>query len=198
MSQQTDQARRDFATAMKDPHNLIRTHQGQNPNRGRRWHEVTLNRAVVVLVVAAWQAYVVDTTRGILETIAPPAGDPGIPLYRVVKAATRNAVRRFNTPDSRNSLDLFHTVGFDPEPNWRVTVGTPARSLRPHEVRERVEQWLQVRHTIAHGAQLPELPIVSGRTQRGPSLHRRDAEACIEFFEALVDATANAADAQFP
>jgi hypothetical protein len=183
---------------MRDPHNLIRTHQGQNPNRGRRWHELALNRAVIVLAVAAWQAFVADTTRAILLTIEPPTGDPGMPLYRVVKAATKNAVRRFNTPDTRNTLDLFHSVGFDPESAWRVSVGKPPQQLRPHEVRERIEQWLDVRHTIAHGAVLPELPIVSGRTTRGPTLHRKDAEACIEFFEALVNVTADAATAQFP
>jgi hypothetical protein len=184
--------------AMKDPHNLIRTHQGQNPNRGRRWHEAALNRAVVVLTVAAWQAYVQDTTRGILTTIEPATGTAGVPLYRVVRAATKNLVRRFNTPDSRNTLDLFHSVGFDPEPQWSFDVGRPPETLNPQRVRERLEQWLDVRHTIAHAAPLPALAIVSGRTQRGPTLHRKDAEACIEFFECLVKATADEAAARFP
>lgn len=198
MSAETEQARNDFANAMRDPHNLVRTAQGQNPNRGRRWHESALNRAVVVLAVAAWQAYVQDTTRGILTSIEPPPGDPGIPLFRVVRAATRNVIRRFNTPNSRNTLDLSHSVGFDPEARWMFSVETPPVMLRPYEVRQRLEEWLAVRHTIAHGTELPSIGIVSGRTKQGPSLHRKDAEACIEFFEALVAVTADQAAVVFP
>jgi hypothetical protein len=153
---------------------------------------------VVVLTAAAWQAFVQDTTRAILTGLAVPSSDPGHPLYNLVKAATSTAIGRFNTPDSRNSISLFANVGFDPAPLWSFTIGEPPRVYQPQDVLDELDGWLGVRHTIAHGSQLPTSPLVSGRTQHGPSLHRSDSERCLRFFEALVRVTADAADAQFP
>jgi hypothetical protein len=77
-------------------------------------------------------------------------------------------------------------------------IGSPPRAYGSQRVATEIDGWLDVRHKIAHGARLPASNFVSGRTQSGPSLHRADAERCVEFFEAVVAATAAAAHQQFP
>ncbi len=198
MSAATQQARDEFAVAMKDPHNLIWLHQNSQDGQGRRHHQTTLNRAVIVLTGAAWQAYVQDTTEAILSSLEVPAGHQGHPLWALIRAATKSAVGRFNTPDARNSLALFTTVGFNPIPSWTFTIGKPPRKYSDKDVKGEINDWLNVRHKIAHGAPLPDIPLVSGSTQSRPSLHRKDAERCIEFFEKVVCVTASTAHQQFP
>lgn len=198
MSAGTNQARAEFAKAMQDSHNLVRIHKDKNRKRGRRWDETTLNRSVVVLAVASWQAFVEGTTRAILSELAVPPSHNGHALYLLINAATATALGRFNTPSAQNSLSLFTTVGFDPTPGWSFTIGQPARRYAEPRVRKEIDEWLRVRHAVAHGFQLPALSLVTGRTKTGPSLHRNDAESCIEFFEALTNATADEVHRQFP
>jgi hypothetical protein len=198
MSAGTERARAEFAVAMKDPHNLIWIHQHSQTGRGRRHRQPTLNRAAVVLAAAAWQAYVQDTAEAILASISVPPGQPGHALYALIRAATKTALGRFNTPNARNTLALFDNVGFDPTTSWAFSIGTPPRTYSAQQVRSEIDGWLDVRHKIAHGAQLPQRALVSGRTQSGPSLYRSDAERCLEFFEAVVRVTAGEAHRQFP
>lgn len=197
MSAATRQAEREFRTAMRDPNNLIWFHQNSQAGQGRRHRQPTLNRAVVVLTAAAWQAYVQDTTAAILGSLAVPPGHQGHALSSLIRAATRTASGRFNTPNARNTLSLFDNVGFDPSLSWTFAIGAPARAYTTQDVRFEIDGWLDVRHSIAHGSPLPATDLVSGRTRNGPNLHRTDAERCIEFFERLVEVTSVAADQQF-
>jgi hypothetical protein len=194
----TEQARSEFSTALRDPRNAIVLSQGSQGGPGRRHRAPSLHRAAVVLTAAAWQAFAEDLTQAILADIAVAHGDPGWPLYNLVKATTTNALGRFNTPNARNTLALYATVGFDPEQAWTFSIGNPARSYSSSDVRSEIDGWLEVRHKIAHGAQLPATALVSGRTQHGPSLHRKDAERCVAFFEAVVQVTSDVAAVQFP
>ncbi len=197
MSAGTQQAEREFQTAMRDPNNLIWFHRNSQAGQGRRHRQPTLNRAVVVLTAAAWQAYVQDTTAAILLSLEVPPGHQGHALFSLIRAATRTASGRFNTPNARNTLMLLDNVGFDPSPNW--TSGSVRRSTHIRRLTSGPRStggWTW--SSIAHGAALPATDLVSGRTQDGPNLHRSDAERCIQFFERLVEVMAAAADQQFP
>jgi hypothetical protein len=198
VSAETQRAAREFQTAMSDPNNLIWFHRNSQAGQGRRHRQPTLNRAVVVLTAAAWQAYVQDTTAAILLSLEVPPGHQGHAMFALIRAATRTASGRFNTPNARNTLMLFNNVGFDPSSSWVFGIGAPVRAYTTPDVRREIDGWLDVRHSIAHGSPLPATDLVSGRTQSGPNLHRSDAERCIEFFERLVAITAAAADQQFP
>jgi hypothetical protein len=198
MSAASENALFDFYVAMRDPESLLRIHREVNKKPGRRWREPTLSRAVVVLTAAAWQAYVQDTVLAILDDLAIPHGDPGWSVYKLVSGATKTAVGRFNTADSQRSLELLLNVGFDPIPAWTFTIGTPARSYSPMIVKNEIDGWLAIRHRIAHGAQLPESDLLSGRTKSGYSLLRVDAERCVEFFQVVADKTAKRAHVQYP
>jgi len=198
MSTRTTAACIAFDEAMADPHNLISMHEHSRKGQGRRHRETTLNRAAVFLSVAAWQAYVADTARAILADIAIPSGQRGCQEYLVVKSLTSGSLGRFNTPNAYNSLGLLSNVGFDPKPSWSFTLLSPKRPYGPAEVEDEIDEWLAVRHAIAHGARLPAKKVLHGGTKAGPTIHKRDAEWCIDFFEHVVVATATAAHAQFP
>ena len=198
MSAGTEQARADFATALGDARNTVWFSESSQEGRGRRHRQPSLHRAGVVLAVAAWQAFAQDTGEAILSDLAVPQGHQGRPLYNLVRASTKTAIGRFNTPNARNTLVLFDNVGFSPASSWRFSLGSPPRTYSQQDVWDEIDGWLAVRHRIAHGAMLPASHLVSGRTQDGPSLHRKDAERCIAFFELVVRVTADAANAQFP
>jgi hypothetical protein len=198
VSAETQRAEAEFTSAIRDPVNLIWIHQNSQTGRGRRHRQPTLSRAAVVLAAAAWQAYVQDTTEAILQDLAVPTGHQGYALYSLVRAATQTALGRFNTPNAHNTLALFSNVGFDPSSCWAFRIGVPTRVYTTQRVSNEIDGWLQVRHSIAHGFALPASNLVTGRPSGGPSLHRADAERCIEFFERLVSVTAAAANSQFP
>jgi hypothetical protein len=198
MSQETEQARADFVQARQDAENVLWFSATTQHGPGRRHRHPSLHRAAIVLTTAAWQAFVQDVTSAILANLEVPIGDPGRPMFDLIKASTRSSIGRFNTPNSRNSLALFANVGFDPTAQWRFSMTGPSRTYDRQRVRQEVDGWLDIRHKIAHGAPLPANEFVSGRSQRGPSLHRKDAERCVWFFSAVVELTSNAAGQQFP
>jgi hypothetical protein len=189
-------ARDEFLAAMRDPNNLIDIHKERNPQRGRRYREPTLNRAVVVLTVAAWQAYVEDLPEAILRTLEPAKGDPGEGLWQLIRAATRSTTGRLNTPNAENTRVVLRNVGFDPRPGWTWRRGS--KLVAPPDAAKLVDEWLSVRHKIAHGADLPDVSVLS-RTAKGvPTLTRKDAEKCMAFFSQIVDLTTTLANVEFP
>jgi hypothetical protein len=74
----------EFSRAMKDSENLLEAHKELRQGEGRRFREVSLNRAIVVLTVAAWQAFIQDLVIEILTTIEVPPGQPGRDYYRLM------------------------------------------------------------------------------------------------------------------
>lgn len=193
MSVGTEAARGEFDDAMADSQNLIDIHRSLNQGRGRRFREVTINRAIVVLTVAAWQAFIEDLSDAILETIEPPVGDPARPAWVLVNALTRGAIGRYNTPDVFNTRSLLANVGFDPQPSW--TWGSGQGASRPATVARRIDEWLRVRHAIAHGA---HVSVISRTSSGNPTLRLADAEECRDLFVRAAHASAAAAHTQFP
>jgi hypothetical protein len=55
-----------------------------------------------------------------------------------------------------------------------------------------------VRHSIAHGADLPQVGVISTTAGGTPTLRLVDAEGCRDLFERAAHATAAAAHLQFP
>ena len=172
----------------------------QDPNytaarRGRRVGEVSLNRGIVVMTVAAWQAYVEELARTLFEAIRPPANDPSYAAYRVHRAQGLSRLGRFNTPNAYNTRQLLLEAGFDVNGYWTWTVGR--EHLTVSDVQSRLDDWLAVRHRIAHGADLPSVDILASRSDGTRTLHLRNAEACIRFFERLVLCTSDGARTEF-
>lgn len=66
------------------------------------------------------------------------------------------------------------------------------------DVRARLNNWLKVRHAIAHGHDdLPDVPMLAKLNNGARLLRRANAEACMTFFERLVTCTDGGLRAQF-
>lgn len=196
MSLQTQAALDEFDAAMGDPQNLIEIHRSLTQGRGRRFREVTINRAIVVLTVAAWQAFVEDLADAILRTIEPPVADPSRSAWVLVNALTRGAIGRYSTPDVSNTRSLLANVGFDPQSSWSWGAGHGRSS--PADVARRIDEWLRVRHRIAHGGDLPQVTVISRTPGGAPTLRLADAEGCRDMFIRVAHTSAAAAHEQFP
>lgn len=200
-----------FRATLRPALDLIVIHK-RNPNPGQRVEDLSLNRGAVVFAVAAWQTYVESLTEAILAYLAPLPTDPAAGMYRLLAGRIRDQIKRLNTPDARNSIDLLALVGFDPTPAWTFTFewerqvvrGHPSytsnKTFGPGEAQKELDRWMLVRHKIAHGDTLPnDQELVSGRSFHGePRVKRENAARCTSFFGALVAATSAEAHATFP
>jgi hypothetical protein len=97
-------ARGKYDTAMTDPTNLVAIHKKLKQGKGKRTEELALNRAIVVLTVAAWQAYVQDITREAIDLLKPAA--PPLQTWNLLNAQASRAIQLFSTPNAEKSRDL--------------------------------------------------------------------------------------------
>jgi hypothetical protein len=193
------EARDNFARATEHCENLIAVHRGYGGDAaGRRIKEVSVNRAVVVLAVASWQAVMQDYVHAVLDLSRPSAGSTAITsaTYSVIAGRAQTEVQAFATPNAQNCRRLLQGVGFDPRPHWtwrqRGGRGVGMVTVTPHDADTRIDEWLKVRHAIAHGHD--ELPTVqalqavrlaSGPPPSDPTIRLVDAEQCVTFFRRL-------------
>ncbi|MEQ8435054.1 MAG: HEPN domain-containing protein [Oceanicaulis sp.] len=154
-------ARNAFHNQLKLIDQLITIHGNLQTGRGRRHEQDAIHRAGVVLTVAAWQAYNEKVLLEAVEKIDAAMRDPhtGTPAWVVQSFGLRRAqietiVKKFNTPDDVRVRDLFkETIGLNPWPHWEWKRGR--RQWDSKEVRNRTNKWVLVRHSIAHGFDLP-------------------------------------------
>ncbi len=191
-----------FGRAMTHCDNIIAVHQTHGGGgRGRRIQEVSLDRAVIVLAVAAWQAAVQDLTKAILDE-SEPVGVPAIEVarYRASVGFVTRGIDDFATPNAEKTRSLMIAAGFDPYPHWTYVIaggqGRPRTTWQPHMVTKRLNEWVRVRHAVAHGHD--KLPIVDalkavrdGNTT-DPAVRLADAQQCVSFTDRLVRLTAHA------
>lgn len=190
-----------FESAVKHCANIIEVHRGYGGGgMGRRYLEPSLDRAVVVLAVAAWQAAVQDMTTAILDTAAPSTKNrPKRARYYARVGNVTTAIKSFATPNAQNTVRLMHSAGFDPKPLWVWASpggrGRPFQHWTPAMASARLNEWLDVRHAIAHGHE--ELPVVDALESvrldglaSNPSIRLVDAEQCVAFLRRLVRLTA--------
>jgi hypothetical protein len=191
-----------FDTALVHCDNIVQVHRAHGGGaRGRRTIETSLDRAVIVLAVAAWQAAVQDLTSAILDTARPTGPTPlDVARYDTMMGPVRKAIGDFATPNAEKSRDLMVSAGFDPRPSWTYTIaggqGRAPVTWTPHMVGQRLNEWLRLRHAVAHGHD--ELPVVqaleavrlNGVTS-DPTLRLTDAEQCMSFVNRLVRLTSS-------
>ena len=185
----------DFARAMAVPEALLALRDELPP---KQWvsRDLALNRSVVVLTVAAWQAWVETYVNTALTTMTEPAAsrsddreylrllDASRPL---IELAVRE-VGRFSTPDAGEVCRLLRLLGDDPRTRWSFT--RAGGRCGSDDVVGRLNGWVKVRHAIAHGHRhLPPVEVL-GRTKGGHgSLTHRHAAQCATFFRDLAFAT---------
>ena len=196
-----------FSAAISYCDDVVAVHrQAGTGQRGRRTQETTLNRAVVVMAVAAWQVAVENLVLAALDAAnAYAAGNPPATLA-AYDGTVRGNVKRFSTPNSLQSRELLRTVGFDPKTCWDAYA---VRGRQAHgSLQEQLDGWLRVRHAIAHAD--PVLPaervlqhvrqsttkqLAAGVTSANlthpasPGLRLPDAESCVKFMRRIAKVT---------
>ncbi len=188
------QSQEQFAGQLELVNQLISVHGQVQQGRGRRHQQDAIHRAGVVMTVAAWQAYLEKISLEFIEVvensldhpadgIAPP--DWAKLILQTRKTAAKQEIGRFNTPNCQNARSLLKNItGFDPWPIWEWHQGP--RQWNGHDTRIRTDAWVRIRHTIAHGYELPaDLDFLLGQNGQ-PRLTLNLLQECVKHFKHLV------------
>ena len=141
--------------------------------------------AALTSYVAAWNAYIDNLVRNFYDVIADSANAKFDAIHTLAKGTVQNALTRFNTPNWENTRNLLNQyTGYDPINDW----GRSQINMSLQQVHQRLNEILRIRHTLAHGADMPAYNWIqspSGRV-RLTSKAIQETEA---FFKNLVKAT---------
>lgn len=149
------------AAELDAAHTRLRTGQP-----GRQWGLGAINRAVVVLCVSAWEAYLEELVKEAIEVLRPAGPDMG--TWPTLKAAAMSEIGRFNNPNVENSTRLFAScIGLA---DFTVTWGW--RNCTRATARDYLNDALKHRHHIAHGVN-PRPTIHNGYSGWLPGFFRR-------------------------
>lgn len=144
------EAAHNYRVGIAHAHNLVIVHrQSGGDGRGKRFREVSLNRAIVLMAMASWQSVIQDLVYATFAHL-PAAQDQ----KRINKVVTE--VTKFSTPDQAKTRRLLtENLGFDPMPSWTWSShGGQGRGLvvvTPEDASTKLNAWLRIRHAVAHG-----------------------------------------------
>jgi len=131
---------------LKDAEELDEAHRElRTGEAGRQWKLGALNRAVVVICVSSWEAYVekiLIECVDLLKPAAPPLGN-----WPSLSASARSDIGRFNNPNAENTRRLFaENLGLaDVSAHWAW------QNCEPQKARDLLNAVLKKRHEVAHG-----------------------------------------------
>ncbi len=104
-----------FHRATEHCDNLVMIHRRAGTGgQGRRYIETSINRAVIVIAMACWQAAVQDLAGVLLDASMPPARDPGRGVANLLAGRLRTEIGAFSTPNAENTRQLLQSAGYDP------------------------------------------------------------------------------------
>ena len=102
--------------------------------------------------VAAWNAYIDNLVRDFYDVITDSANPKFDAIHTLAKGTVENALTRFNTPNWENTRNLLNRyTGYDPINDW----GGSQINMNLEQVRQRLNEILRVRHSLAHGSDMP-------------------------------------------
>lgn len=108
--------------------------------------------AALAAHVAAWEAYVNNLVLDFFTVIADPFDRKFQAIYTIAQQRAIKALERFNTPNWENTRNLFvEFTGYDPFTDWVWH----RRGMTNLQVHERLNEILRVRHSFAHGFDMP-------------------------------------------
>jgi hypothetical protein len=153
---------------LNDPDELERAHrQLRTGQPGRQWGIGSLNRAVVVMCVSAWEAYVEELAIEAVNSLQPP--EHAITVWQSLNASVRTQVGRFNNPNVENTKKLISdAIGLQD-----VTLGWSWQNCTRQRAVDRLTEVIRLRHEVAHG--------VNPR----PTIHNRYSNRLSGFFRQL-------------
>ena len=157
---------------LSDAQDLIGAHEsGRTGTQGRQWNLAGVNRAIVVISVSAWEAYVENVTIEATGALRP--ADDHLGNWPALMAAVKSAAGKFNTPNAQNVIHLVrNSIGLDDVSRSWQWQGTPREKAKV-----RLEKALKFRHQIAHGV------------RPRPTIRHQYASGLPKFFEKLAEST---------
>lgn len=147
------------------------------------------------MTVAAWESYI---ERVLLEAFASvvtnAAGGPNWARHILTLKSTevKETTSDFHTPNGENVQRIFkRALEFDPIPSW--TWNAPNRNWDPEMMKTRLNAWVKIRHSVAHGSDLPDnIPWIKPRGAQRPRLNLPLLRECKKFFEHVAAQTDDA------
>jgi hypothetical protein len=114
-------------------------------HRGRQWGVGSLNRAILVIAVSSWEAYIEQVIEETIILIKPPY--PPVTNWQSLYASTKSTIGRFNNPNAEHVKTIFRDcIGItDITSEWYWRNCDTARAV------EYLNELLSKRHEIAHG-----------------------------------------------
>ncbi len=155
-----------FAALLADAEELDAAHaELRTGGPGRQYGLGSLNRAVVVSCVSAWEAYIEELVRESLRVLQP-ACPPGV--WQALNAFVEDQLTRFNTPSRENVRVLIHrTIGLaDIHAFWGW------QNCTSDQVVARLRHVITLRHEIAHGVN-PRPTVHNSYSRELPDFFRR-------------------------
>ena len=152
---------------LQDPEEMNQAHRRLRTGlRGRQYGLGSLNRAIVVLCVSSWEAFIEQLLIESLDLMRPsnPVGSP----WPTVKAFAGSQIARFNTPNSENTKRLFAECLGLPD----ITAHWSWRGSSVQNTRISLNDILMLRHHVAHGVN-PRPKIHNGYASWMPNFFRR-------------------------
>ena len=123
-----------------------RTAQLRTGNPGRQYKLASLNRAVVIATVSAWESNVEQLVRESVFALRP-AGPPFADPWPALNAYVTGRLGRFNTPNQHNVEELIRScLGLsNVHHTWTWRNCTSVQAV------QRLDGAMDFRHRIAHG-----------------------------------------------
>lgn len=149
------------AEELESAHGRLRTGR-----RGRQHKLASLNRAIVVVCVSAWEAYIEEPVRESVVAVRPAAPPTG--QWSMHNAWVLGQLGRFNNPNMENvRMLLSDAVGLqDVHQSWVWRSCTSARAI------QRLAAAMRLRHQIAHGVN-PRPLVLNTYSSQLPDFFRR-------------------------
>ena len=127
--------------------------------------------------VAAWNAYIKNLVRDFYNVIVDPSDPKFRAIYTIAWKRAENALTRFNTPNAENTRNiLVWYTGYDPI-NTLLWIQ-----------REKLDDIVEVRHSFAHGFDMPSNTWTQTLSRRG-HLTNWGIHETKDFFKNLVNIT---------
>lgn len=133
--------------------------------------------ASLTAYVAAWNAYIKNLVVDFYNVIVDPSDPKFRAVYTIARQRAENALTRFNTPNAENTRNiLVWYTGYDPI-NTSLWIQ-----------REKLDDIVEVRHSFAHGFDMPSNTWTQSLSGRG-QLTSKAIQGTETFFKNLVSVT---------
>lgn len=152
------------AEELDDAHSELRT-----GNPGRQYGLASLNRAIVVMSVSAWESYLEELMRESVLALRPP-GPPFAHPWPALNADVTRRLGSFNTPNQNNVEQLIRNcLGLR-----NVHLAWTWQNCTSTQAVQRLTDVMHFRHQIAHGVN-PRPIIHNNYASQLPGFFRRMA-----------------------